>query len=714
MKKTWQKALTLLLAVCLCVGLGAGALAADAGVSLTLSVPSGEFKPGETVNVDVVIGNNPGLASIRLQVHYDSDVLTAKEANINKEAFDGTAAASVDKAGEVGFTWINIDKDIDYNGTFATITFEVNKEAKADSALYIAADQDDFYSNDETLPNEGEIPLGHIDDQTNSSVVVEVDVPHTHNMSKTEEDPSTCTKAGTAAYWTCSECKKMFSDEDGTNEIKEPQALPLKPHTLTETAEDPATCEKTGTKAYWTCSVCEKLFSDAAGTNEITEPETIPVAAHTLTETAAVPAECEKEGTEAYWTCSVCKKLFSDAQGTTEIQAPVTIPALDHDWDDGVVTKPATCTEKGIMTYTCKNDSSHIKEEDIDIDPDAHDWTDWEITKEPTDTEDGERQRSCKNHPDVIETETIPHDVLFVITFDANEGTSTVASAKTNKNGMLETLPEATRDGYNFVGWFTAKTGGTRISTSYIFKADTTVYAQWQAASRPGPFMDPKKWPDTPSFNKPTEPTNPTQPTVPTEPTQPVQPTEPAQPTLPFGDVAPDRWSYADIRFVYENGLMNGTSGSVFAPAAEVTRGMIVTILYRLEGSPAVTEACPFTDVKAGSYYEAPITWAAANGIVTGYSADRFGPDDPITREQLAAILYRYAQTKGEGFTGAWYFPLDFSDAANVSEWADEAMHWCVMNGLINGSNGSLNPAGTATREQTAAILHRFCENILK
>ena len=417
----------------------------------------------------------------------------------------------------------------------------------------------------------------------------------------------------------------------------------------------------------------------------------------------------------AYWKCSVCGKLFSDAQGKTEIEKPASIPATDHDWDDGVVTKPATCTEKGIMTYTCKNDSSHIKEEDIDIDPEAHDWTDWKVTKEPTDTEDGERQRSCKHHPDVIETEIIPHDVLFVITFDANGGTCTVESAKTNKNGMLETLPTATRDDFRFVGWFTAKTGGTMITTDFIFKADTTVYAQWQAARRSGGgFVDPRKWPDTPNFNKPSDPTQPTQPTQATVPTEPTQPAAPAQPTLPFGDVEQTRWSYADILFVYENGLMNGTSDSIFAPAADVTRGMIVTILYRLEGSPAVTDACPFADVKTGSYYEKPITWAAANGIVNGYSADRFGPDDPITREQLAAILYRYAQTKGEGFTGAWYFPLDFADAASVSEWADEAMHWCVMNGLINGSNGSLNPAGTASREQTAAILHRFCENFVK
>ena len=404
--------------------------------------------------------------------------------------------------------------------------------------------------------------------------------------------------------------------------------------------------------------------------------------------------------------------MFSDEAGTKEITAPEAIPALNHDWDDGVVTKPATCAETGVKTFTCKNDSSHTKTEEIPIDENAHDWTEWTVTKQPTETEDGERQRSCKNHPDVIETEVIPHDVLFVITFDANGGTCTVESAKTNKNGMLESLPTAARDNFRFVGWFTAKTGGTMITTGTIFSTDTTVYAQWQAAGGRG-FVDPSRWGQTPNFNttQPTQPTQPTEPTQPVVPTQPTQPAAPAQPTLPFGDVANDRWSFNDILYVYEKGLMNGLSANVFGPSAEVTRGMIVTILYRLEGSPAVTDACPFVDVKAGSYYEAAITWAAANGIVNGYSETSFGPDDPVTREQLAAILYRYAQTKGEGFTGAWYFPLDFSDAASVSSWADEAMHWCVMKGLINGSGNALNPGGTATREQTAAILHRFIEN---
>ena len=184
---------------------------------------------------------------------------------------------------------------------------------------------------------------------------------------------------------------------------------------------------------------------------------------------------------------------------------------------------------------------------------------------------------------------------------------------------------------------------------------------------------------------------------------------------FPFTDVKETDWSYDDIYYVWEKGLMQGTSETTFAPKIDTSRAMIVTILWRLEGEPVVNYAMSFDDVADGQWYTEAIRWAQSTGIVKGYSADEFGPDDPITREQMAAILYRYAQSKGEGFTGSWMFLLEFKDAAQVSDWADEAMHWCVMKGLINGvGNDLLDPQGYATREQVAAILHRFCENIVK
>ena len=180
---------------------------------------------------------------------------------------------------------------------------------------------------------------------------------------------------------------------------------------------------------------------------------------------------------------------------------------------------------------------------------------------------------------------------------------------------------------------------------------------------------------------------------------------------LPFTDVADTAW-YADaVQYVYENGLMTGVSESEFAPDGTATRGQIVTILWRLAGSPVVNYAMRYADMDEGAWYGEAVRWAASTGVVTGYSESSFGPNDAITREQLAAILYRYVKTQGQGFTGMWYFPLRYDDAASISDWADEAMHWCVMKGLLNGtSETALSPQLTATRAQLAAILQRFCE----
>ena len=180
---------------------------------------------------------------------------------------------------------------------------------------------------------------------------------------------------------------------------------------------------------------------------------------------------------------------------------------------------------------------------------------------------------------------------------------------------------------------------------------------------------------------------------------------------LPFTDVADTAW-YADaVQYVYENGLMTGVSESEFAPDGTATRGQIVTILWRLAGSPVVNYAMRYADMDEGAWYGEAVRWAASTGVVTGYSESSFGPNDAITREQLAAILYRYVKTQGQGFTGMWYFPLRYDDAASISSWADEAMHWCVMKGLLNGtSETALSPRATATRAQLATILQRFCE----
>ena len=182
---------------------------------------------------------------------------------------------------------------------------------------------------------------------------------------------------------------------------------------------------------------------------------------------------------------------------------------------------------------------------------------------------------------------------------------------------------------------------------------------------------------------------------------------------MPFTDVASGEWYYEAVQYVYNNELMNGMSATTFEPNSTTTRGMIVTMLYRLENEPTAASA-GFTDVAAGQWYTDAVNWAAANNIVNGYGDSQFGPTDTITREQMAAILYRYAQYKGYDVTASADLSA-YTDAANISSYAVSAMQWAVGEGLINGiTDTTLVPGGSATRAQVAAILMRFCENVAK
>lgn len=198
---------------------------------------------------------------------------------------------------------------------------------------------------------------------------------------------------------------------------------------------------------------------------------------------------------------------------------------------------------------------------------------------------------------------------------------------------------------------------------------------------------------------------------IPTKP-RPVTPGRPSGEKESYTDVRENDWFYDAVVYVTRQGLMGGTGSGAFSPNVTTTRGMIVTILYRLDGEPAVTASSGFTDVAAGSYYEAAVTWAASMGIVDGYGNGRFGPDDTITREQLAAIMYRYAAYRGYD-VGTRSELTRFSDCAQISSYAREAMSWAAAEGLITGKGSSiLDPQGKATRAEAAAILMRFCEKL--
>ena len=187
-----------------------------------------------------------------------------------------------------------------------------------------------------------------------------------------------------------------------------------------------------------------------------------------------------------------------------------------------------------------------------------------------------------------------------------------------------------------------------------------------------------------------------------------------AEAPLPFPDVAEGDWFYDAVRYAYETGLMDGVGDSLFAPNSETTRAQLVTILYRLEGEPEVSGTSGFTDVEAGTWYTDAVAWAAANGIVNGVSETEFAPGKDITREQLATILFRYAEAKGYDVSARADLSA-YTDADQIQSYAAESVAWAVAEGLIQGfEDNTLRPAGNATRAQIATILMRFCEGVAK
>ena len=350
---------------------------------------------------------------------------------------------------------------------------------------------------------------------------------------------------------------------------------------------------------------------------------------------------------------------------------------------------------------------------------------------------------------------TFPGTQLYTITFDTNgHGSESVPNMTTNNYGKLSSLPTLDNDGsYQFIGWYTEKSGGTKVAENETsFNENTTLYAHWNYTGGGGGGGGSVTTKYTLTFDtnggsaiaKVTKEKGTTVDLgqyVPTREgytfagwysdealTQKVTSvkltanttvyakwTENAvTPTLPFTDVKSGDWFYEAVQYVYDKGMMTGVSADRFAPASTTTRGMIVTVLYRLENEPAVSGDLPFTDVERGAWYADAVAWAAANDIVNGTSATTFAPNSPITREQMAAILYRYAAYKGYDVSQKADLS-GYTDAASISGYAKDALAWANAQKLITGvTDTTLNPQGSATRAQVATILMRLCETVVK
>ena len=480
-----------------------------------------------------------------------------------------------------------------------------------------------------------------------------------------------------------------------------------------------------------------------------------------------------------------------DADTTCDVcgyERTVTPPTHEHsygDWSKDGTSHWHECTDDDCpnRNESIKDKAAHVYTNDVDTTCDVcgyertvtppsheHSYGDWRKDgtshwHECTDIDCPNREESITDKASHVYTDdtdttcdvcgyertvTPPAPTEFIVTFDGNGGTPSVGSMTTTDQ-KLTSLPSASRSGsYSFDGWYTEKSGGTKITKDTVFHANITVYAHWTYTGGGGGGYNPPVTyytlrfetgggSDIPivreAYNTYIDLTK----YVPTwrghtfigwyterslmNKVSGVYLTKdmtvyaiwrvdenPNTGANPFTDVSEKDWFYGDVMFVYENGLMLGTSKTLFSPHGTATRGMMATILWRMEGSPAPKGKNSFTDVEAGKWYADAITWTAENGIFAGYGKDKFGPDDPITREQLAAIFYRYADYKGYDLTVKGNLDK-FKDADKITDYAKTAMQWAVGSGLMKGKSGNLlDPQGTATRAEIAAMLHRFIE----
>lgn len=257
-------------------------------------------------------------------------------------------------------------------------------------------------------------------------------------------------------------------------------------------------------------------------------------------------------------------------------------------------------------------------------------------------------------------------NVHYTISFETNGGND-IASKTVTKNSVIKEPESPIKDGFDFEGWYTDKGLKTKYDFTEKVTKNFTLYAKWTE-------KDNGEWKN------------------------------------PFTDVKENDWFYDSVKYAYENDLMKGISNTEFAPDSEVTRAMFVTVIYRMENEPQ-TGKCAFTDVESGSYYENAVAWANENGIVSGISEDCFAPNEPITREQMAAIIYRYAAFKGYDITTS--SNTSYTDNDNISDYAKDAVIWAAEKSVMTGNtDGSFAPKANTTRAQVASVFMRMVENL--
>lgn len=663
-----------------------------------------------------------------------------------------------------------------------------------------------------------------------------------HKLDKVDAKDPTCTEDGYEAYWKCSVCGQLFSDDKGTKKIDTPVKRNKTGHAPMLMAGNAATCTKEGWQPYYVCKTCQKEFKDADCTQEITDPswKTIPKIQHQLTRTDEKPATCTENGTKAYWTCSVCGMKFSDQEGTKPIQSPETISALGHDLEHVAAKEPTKTATGNIEYWHCKRCDKYFADEACTneitkaqtvipklVEEEEHVLT-FSIGKNGklAYADDGfeitsGRTKALKSDDKALElvaTADKNHKVVWQLDngkkhYEGSTAKITISYKDLNVKSELKVwFEEITTEldltikvsgfdkgdiEYKYNGgkvtdlekrektwslddkdeyvkfWLYPKTGykavvqlndGKKYTYSYnesltidyddLDGEDGTLYVSFVKKSssdvddyptltfditggkhgtvyrgtreyEDGDVISIKKN-DKMTFKAKTDKgyvavwTYKGESYVGDEFTvkmgskdaklyvefmdkDDIRLTE-----LPFRDVSKRDWYYDDVVYVYRKGYMDGMSSTRFGGELNTTRGQIVTILWRLTGEPRATKRNPFTDVSSSQYYYDAISWAYDAGVVDGFDAYTFKPDQNVTREQLAAILYRYAKYMNLSTSGSAYL-AKYRDADKIANWAYDAMAWANYRGLINGTSATrIDPKGYATRAQIAAILHRF------
>lgn len=523
-------------------------------------------------------------------------------------------------------------------------------------------------------------------------------VPHTHNLTLVPAKAPTCTEKGNTAYYTCDGCDKWFEDATGASEITDKTSV-----ILAATGHSVSDWKSDNTDHWKECTVvgCGVIIEDSK-------------AAHTAGEWIIdTPATATADGTK-HKECTVCKRVLET--GTIPATGGEHTHSYGSEWKNDATNHWHECADDG-----CPDRNKSIK------DKAAHDYTD-------------DADTTC-NVCGYERTVTPPAPTEFIVTFDGNGGTPS-AGSMTTTNQKLSSLPSASRSGsYSFDGWYTKKSGGTKITTDTEFPADTTVYAHWtytgggssgysyytiKATAGTGGSISPSGNVSVREGRDQTFTITPDKGyavanvkidgksigAVKSYTFENVRRTHTIEvifmkangnpQTGVFVDVATGSYYEDAVDWAVENGITKGTDDTHFSPDGICTRAQAVTFLWRAAGSPEPeTRTMPFTDVPAGSYYYDAVLWAVENGITEGTSDTTFSPNSTCTRAQIVAFLWRSEKSPAAGTANP------FADVKSTAYYAG-AVLWAVKEDITKGTtNTTFSPDADCTRAQIVTFLWR-------